>query len=110
MPNIGNAYVQIVPSAQGIKGSVESVLSPEATRAGLSAGAKINKAIGSKLQSVGKGMIKAGAIATGLSVPIIAGIKKSMDAYKIQSAAETKPTGIYKTRKGFCDKSDKQTM
>lgn len=110
MPNIGNAYVQIVPSAQGIKGSVESVLSPEATRAGLSAGAKINKAIGSKLQSVGKGMIKAGAIATGLSVPIIAGIKKSMDAYKIQSAAETKLTEIYKTRMGVSDKAAKKTM
>lgn len=110
MPNIGNAYVQIVPSAQGIKGSVESVLSPEATRAGLSAGAKINKAIGSKLQSVGKGMIKAGAIATGLSVPIIAGINKAMDAYKIQSAAETKLTEIYKTRMGVSDKAAKKTM
>lgn len=110
MPNIGNAYVQIVPSAQGIKGSVESVLSPEATRAGLSAGAKINKAIGSKLQSVGKGMIKAGAIASGLAVPIIAGIKKSMDAYKVQSAAETKLTEIYKTRMGVSDKAAKKTM
>ena len=35
---LGKAYVQIVPSAQGIKGSIESVLNSEAASAGESAG------------------------------------------------------------------------
>ena len=33
---LGNAYVQRVPSAQGIKGSIESVIGGEAERAGKS--------------------------------------------------------------------------
>ena len=108
--SIGQAYVQIIASADGIKGSVERVLNPEVTRAGQAAGRKISGAIGAQMQNVGKGMMKAGAIATAVSVPIIAGIKKSMDAYKIQSAAETKLTEIYKTRMGVSDKAAKKTM
>ena len=108
--SIGQAYVQIIASADGIKGSVERVLNPEVTRAGQAAGRKISGAIGAQMQNVGKGMMKAGAIATAVSVPIIAGIKKSMAAYKIQSAAETKLTEIYKTRMGVSDKAAKKTM
>ena len=35
---LAKAYVQIVPSAQGIKGYITSVLSPEADSAGKKAG------------------------------------------------------------------------
>lgn len=38
---LGTAYVQIVPSAQGIKGSISNVLDGEAQSAGTSAGLKI---------------------------------------------------------------------
>lgn len=38
---LGTAYVQIVPSAQGIKGSIQNVLDPESKNAGQSAGANI---------------------------------------------------------------------
>ena len=38
---LGTAYVQIVPSAQGIKGSIQKVLDPEAKSAGQSAGTNI---------------------------------------------------------------------
>ena len=31
---LGKAYVQIVPSAQGISGSISSIIEPEATSAG----------------------------------------------------------------------------
>ena len=34
MPDLGKAYVQIVPSAQGIKGSITSVLGGEVSSAG----------------------------------------------------------------------------
>ena len=54
--------------------------------------------------------MKAGGIATALSVPLIAGIKKSMDAYGVQQQAETKLTEIYKTRMGVSDAAAKKTM
>lgn len=38
MPNLGKAYVQIVPSAEGISGSIENLLGEEASNAGISAG------------------------------------------------------------------------
>ena len=100
MANLGTAYVQIVPAATGISGSITRAISPEANAAGLAAGTSVAKSLGSKLSSVGGSFIKAGAIATAVSVPIIAGIHKAMDAYMIQSAAETKLTEIYRTRMG----------
>lgn len=39
--SLGSAYVQIVPSADGIKGSIENVLGGEAQAAGTSTGSKI---------------------------------------------------------------------
>ena len=38
MPDLGTAYVQIIPSAKGISGSISSAISGEATSAGDSAG------------------------------------------------------------------------
>lgn len=38
---LGQAYVQIMPSAKGISGSIQSALAPEATAAGNSAGSSI---------------------------------------------------------------------
>ncbi len=47
---IATAYVQIVPSAKGIQGSISSVLNGEATSAGSQAGEKIGSSLGSKLK------------------------------------------------------------
>lgn len=63
MATLGTAYVQIVPSAQGISGKISQVLNPEVTSAGKSAGAAISN-------SIGGGFTKAAA--TGVSA--IAGI------------------------------------
>ena len=41
MSDIGKAYVQIVPSADGISGSISKVLGGEASSAGTSAGSTI---------------------------------------------------------------------
>ena len=38
---LGQAYVQIMPSAKGISGSMSGILDPEAESAGNSAGLKI---------------------------------------------------------------------
>lgn len=53
MPEIAKAYVQIVPSAQGMKGSIEAVMGGEADKAGASAGAGFSKAFGGALKGIG---------------------------------------------------------
>lgn len=49
---LGKAYVQIVPSAKGIKGSVSSLLSGETDSAGKSAGRSLGGSLISSLKSV----------------------------------------------------------
>ena len=53
MATLGTAYVQIVPSAQGISGKIQNVINPEAKAAGTSAGRNIASSIGAGLQTVG---------------------------------------------------------
>ena len=107
---LGKAYVQIVPSAQGISGSMTAALKPGATAAGKSAGTTVAKNMGSRINAVGKNFIKGGAIATAVSVPIINGIKDAMAAYSVQETAETKLTEIYKSRMGATEGAAKATM
>lgn len=110
MADIGTAYVQIVPAATGISNKISSEIAPGATKAGTLAGKNIASSMSSRLKSVGGGLMKAGAIATAVSVPIIMGIKKAMNAYQIQNAAETKLVEIYKTRMGVSKKAANATM
>lgn len=58
---LGTAYVQIVPSARGISGSIADVLEPEATGAGKSSGRSLGETL---LSSFGKAFVavKAGQI------------------------------------------------
>ncbi len=62
---LGKAFVQIVPSAQGISGSISSALGGEATSAGKSAGLNIASAI--------KGVIAAAGIGTAIKSSLEAG-------------------------------------
>ena len=55
---LGTAYVQIVPSAQGIKGSITNLLGGEAKTAGATSG----KSLGANIVSFAKKAIIAGAI------------------------------------------------
>ena len=57
MPDLGTAYVQIVPSAQGIKGSITKELGGEAGSAGKSAGSLLG---GSLVSTIKKVVIAAG--------------------------------------------------
>lgn len=68
-PSLGTAYVQIVPTAKGIQGSVKNLLEPEAKAAGVSTGTTINKfaakallagAVGAALIKVIKGALDEG--------------------------------------------------
>lgn len=65
MSELGKAYVQIIPSAKGISGSISSALGGEATSAGKSAGLNIAGAI--------KGAIAAAGIGTAIKSALEAG-------------------------------------
>ncbi|HFU4004993.1 TPA: hypothetical protein ACGO3P_000338, partial [Streptococcus suis] len=52
MTELGKAYVQIIPSAQGIGGSISKILDPEAKSAGQSAGSSIGSNLVSTITKV----------------------------------------------------------
>ena len=66
MSTLGTAYVQIVPSAQGISGSISNILDPEASAAGTSAGLKIGA------------FAKKALIAAGVGAAFVKLVKSSM--------------------------------
>ena len=55
--DIGKAFVQIVPSAQGISGSISGVLDGEAASAGKGAGLKIAGALKTAIKAAGIGLV-----------------------------------------------------
>src|SRR5690625_4269590 len=55
---LGKAYVQIMPSAKGISGSIQKAIGPEALSAGKSAGKSIATAISESLSKAGSTMTK----------------------------------------------------
>lgn len=91
--SIAKAYVQIIPSAEGIKGKLSSILGSEAASAGKSAGQSsgnalisgLKSAMGSASKVVGtafKAAAKAGVAGLGVaSAGIAAFSKKALDAY-----------------------------
>ncbi|MCB5934498.1 tape measure protein [Caldibacillus thermoamylovorans] len=56
---LGQAYVQIMPSAKGISGSIQKVLDPEVSTAGKKAGETLAKEISKSMGNVGKTLTKA---------------------------------------------------
>ena len=62
MSNLGSAFVQIVPSAEGITGSIANVLGAEADSAGKATGARLGDTI--------KGVIVAAGIGKALMASI----------------------------------------
>ena len=70
---LAKAYVQIIPTSQGLGGKLEEMLGGEADKAGLSAG----KVLGGAL---GKGLAIAGAALTAATSAVGAFAKSSIDA------------------------------
>ena len=83
--DLGKAYVQIIPSAKGISGSISSVLGGESEAAGKSAGSKI------------AGFAKKAIAAAGIGKAII-------DTVKLGAAYEQAVGGIETLFKGSADK------
>ena len=65
MSELGKAYVQIIPSAKGISGSISSALGGEATSAGKSAGLNIAGAIKGAIAAAGIGAAVKSALEAG---------------------------------------------
>lgn len=76
MPDLGKAYVQIVPSAEGIKGSITKLIGGEAEAAGISAG---NSMLGS-MKKVFAGAAVAGGVAA-IGQALFNGIKSVVTEY-----------------------------
>jgi len=68
MPELGKAYVQIVPSADGISGQIESVLAPEVSSAGTKLGTNLSGNIGTAIKSASALVVGATAAVTGAVV------------------------------------------
>lgn len=66
---LGQAYVQIMPSAKGISGSIQKQLGPEADAAGDTAG----KSIGSKMVTAIKAAVATAAIGKFFSASLMEG-------------------------------------
>ena len=71
MPDLGKAYVQIVPSAEGISGKLEEIISPEANKAGQAAGESVGKQLGSfakkAVVALGVGKVIGDSISNGMN-------------------------------------------
>lgn len=69
MPELGKAYVQIIPSAEGISGKISSMIGGEAESAGKAGGLSL----GNSLVSTLKGVIAAAGIGTVIKETLEAG-------------------------------------
>lgn len=96
---LGKAYVQIVPSARGISGSITKELSGEADRAGRSAGSKIVGAIKGVLATAAIGKAIGASLSEGAALQQSLGgvetlFKGSADKVKKQAEEAYRTTGL----------------
>ena len=98
---LGQAYVQIVPSAKGISGAIKGQLDPEADAAGQSAGSKIGTGI--KIAAV------AGVAAVGATLGkiISSSLSEGADLQQSLGGIETLFKGSADKVKGFADQAYK---
>lgn len=97
---LGTAYVQIVPSAQGIKGSISNVLGGEAESAGTSIGGKIGSFAKKAIIAAGIGAVAVkgikDAMAQGASLEQNIGGAYAVFGKQLYSTLETEATQAYK--------------
>jgi len=103
MPDLGKAYVQIVPSAEGISGKITQAISGEATAAGGVAGTNLVTSIIGKVTAAGIGA-KIGQLA-------VDGIKASVSNYanyeQLVGGVETLFKGSADLVKGYAENAYK---
>src|SRR5699024_3576291 len=72
--DLGKAYVQIMPSAKGISGSIQKAVMPEAKTAGKKAGSAIATNISKSMNSAGKKLTKSITVPVAGAVTAIGGL------------------------------------
>jgi len=88
--DIATAYVQIIPSAEGIKGKLEEIMGGEADSAGKKSGGKFGQAFGNVLKTAGKiGAAAIGAAATGIGALTKSAITAYADYEQLVGGVET---------------------
>lgn len=99
MPTLGQAYVQIVPSAEGISSSISDVLSGPSDKAGQESGEKFGSSFGSKMKS---GLMVAGAGIAAFGVAAGAAFGKSIsDVSQYGDHVDKMSQKIGMSREGF---------
>lgn len=99
MATLGQAYVQIVPSADGISSSISNVLSGPSDKAGQEAGTRFGSSFGSKLKT---GLLAAGAGFVTLGAAGAAALGKSIsDVSKYGDHVDKMSQKIGMSREGF---------
>ena len=96
---LGQAYVQIMPSAKGISGSISKQLGPESTSAGKSAGSKIASTIKGVLITAGIGKALGKTLSEGADLQQSLGgvetlFKDNADKVKKYADEAYKTTGL----------------
>ncbi|MCC9745784.1 PblA, partial [Streptococcus agalactiae] len=103
--NLGQAYVQIMPSAKGISGSISNALSPEASSAGSSAGGLI----GGKLIGVLGSVIAAAKIGEMVTKAISSSISEGAALQQSLGGVETLFKSNANLVKKYADEAYKTT-
>lgn len=99
MATLGQAYVQIVPSAEGISGQISNVLSGPSDKAGQEAGGKFGSGFGAKMKS---GLMVAGAGLAAFGVAAGAAFGKSIsDVSQYGDHVDKMSQKIGMSREGF---------
>lgn len=104
--DLGKAYVQIIPSAEGISGKIRGVLEPEANSAGQSAGTTIGNQIASfatkAIAALGVGKMISDAMTSGMDFEstmakastLFSGTKEELGALQSQLIDISSATGV----------------
>ena len=96
--NLGKAWVQIVPSAEGFSGKLKGIVDSEATQAGVSGGGKLSGALGGALKMGGA------AIAAGMAAATTAVVSFGKEAVSSYAEYEQLAGGVEKLYGTAADK------
>lgn len=77
--DIGKAYVQIVPSAEGLSGSITELMGGEATKAGTSAGGSFSGAFAGALKGTGAVLAGTAVAIGGVTAALVEGVSSTAE-------------------------------
>lgn len=76
---VGKAYVQIMPSAEGLSGSISDLMSGEASKAGESAGGSFSGAFAGALKGTGAVLAGTAVAIGGVTAALVEGVSSTAE-------------------------------